>query len=353
VRGQPRASASPVKFSSISTGNGAYHACGLDAATGLAFCWGDNHAGALGIGPVMGSDIPLMVHGQRRFNSISVAYYATCGVEVGTGFGYCWGSNDAGQLGNGTTATQWIPAIVAGGSIRFASISSGGNVTCGVEADTRLGYCWGVGLELDDGTIPQRSTPTLVTGGALRFSSISAGGHSCGIEAETGLAYCWGENDHGQLGNGTRSSRREPTLVGNGSLRFSSIDAGPVHTCGIEALTGIGYCWGQNKHGQLGDATTTDRLLPTPLAGHVQLFSVLDAGWDLTCGIQPETQLGYCWGIGGQTGDGTTSQRSTPALVGAGSIRFSTISAASCGVEAETGRGYCWGLVPTPVPLPF
>jgi hypothetical protein len=287
-----------------------------------------------------------LVRGGRSYVSLSVGYYATCGIEAQTGFAYCWGSNRDGDLGDGTRTTQWEPTLVESGRIRFNSISASGGLTCGVEVQTALGYCWGKGGLIGDGTLSQRSTPTLLGSGSLRFSSVStSGSHACGIEAQSDLAYCWGNADHGKLGDGTTTDRLVPTLVDSGSRRFSSIDAGDQFTCGIEAQTDLVYCWGQNDLGQVGDGTTTDRLAPTPVAGG-RRFSSVGAGSSLTCGIEAETSIGYCWG-----------RNMLPTMVGGGNLRFSNIitHGYACGVEAQTGRGYCWDgtLVPTPVPAPI
>jgi alpha-tubulin suppressor-like RCC1 family protein len=346
------------------------HACGLEAATGLAFCWGDNHAGALGSGENDGSDFPVLVWGgARRFRALSVSSYSTCALDV-TGFAYCWGSNhggwgpdDGGELGDGTREIRWVPTLVAGGLVRFTAISAGGGVTCGVEAETFVGYCWGKGGAIGDGTRAQRSMPTPVvreggSGGArMRFSSVAASdGHACGIEVETALAYCWGANGTGQLGDGTQVDRLVPTPVG-GDHRFTSIDAAGGHTCAIEAQTALAYCWGQNGYGQVGDGTTDARSLPTRVAGGGLTFERIDAGGEVACAVEARTGVAYCWGRNrsGALGDGTFTDRLVPTMVGGGSPRFGSVSATpwvTCGVEAGTGAGYCWGYgEPRPTPL--
>lgn len=338
----------PLFFSRIGLGGRANHACGIEAVTAAAYCWGDNHAGALGAGEVAGSDTPLVVSGARRYSSISVAYYATCAVEAETGFAYCWGYNSVGQLGEGGLGIQWVPTLVAGGRIRFSSVSSGGEVTCGIEAGSGLGYCWGKGGLVGDGTLSHRFTPTLVGSGSLRFSSLSASDtHACGVEARTSLAYCWGAGAQGALGDGTTTDRPIPTPV-DGSRRFSSVDAGHRLTCGIEAETGLAYCWGQNSRGQVGDGTTTDRLIPAQVAGGNRRFAGVDAGSELTCAVEAQTSLGYCWGRNdlGQVGDGTKADRGVPTLVGGGAPPFSQVSTGyggACGVAAQTALAYCWG----------
>ena len=152
----------PARLVFSSIGHAGNHACGIESLTGLAYCWGDSHSGALGDGDRAhegsGYDSPGLVgDGEWRLSSISVSSYATCGIEAATELAYCWGSNENGQLGDGTFATRWVPTLVGKGSIRFSTISAGVVVTCGIEMQTGLGYCWGKG-----GLIRGRDTLTTI-----------------------------------------------------------------------------------------------------------------------------------------------------------------------------------------------
>ena len=174
-----------------------------------------------------------------------------------------------------------------------------------------------------------------------QFQQLSAGlVHTCGLLTD-GTAYCWGNNDYGQLGDGSRSSRAYAVPVA-GSVRFSMLTAGGGHTCGL--ADGAAYCWGLNLNGQLGDETHTNRTTPTAVAGGVA-FVTLAAGGSYTCGIAADSTA-YCWGwnADSQLGDSDTVDRSSPARV-AGGRRFVTItvnSFHSCALTAA-GAAYCWG----------
>ena len=138
----------------------------------------------------------------------------------------------------------------------------GCHVTCG---RTQAGavYCWGdnVSGQLGDGTTTQRLVPTPVTGG-IAFVEIRAGnGGACGL-TQAGAAYCWGDDTYGEVGDGNGIlSILVPTLV-SGGIVFVEVRVGETHACG-RTQTGAVYCWGDNNNGQLGDGTTTQRLVPT------------------------------------------------------------------------------------------
>src|SRR3989454_7841669 len=180
----------------------------------------------------------------------------TCGVTT-VGAAFCWGANGSGQLGDGTTTgpetsaggppCSTTPAAVVGG-LNFAAVSAGGAHTCGVTA-AGAAYCWGSNNsgQLGDGTTTNRSRPMIVAGG-VTFAAVRAGAtHTCGVTA-AGAAYCWGANGVGQLGDGATTDRTRPTLV-TGGENFDSVSVGVGHTCGLTA-TGAAYCWGPNGVGQ-------------------------------------------------------------------------------------------------------
>jgi alpha-tubulin suppressor-like RCC1 family protein len=168
---------------------------------------------------------------------------------------------------------------------------------------------------------------------------------ACTVDANE-IGWCWGRNFRGQLGDGTRELRRVPTAVA-GNLRFRSIGIHGLgeHACGV-TTEDIAFCWGENDFGQLGDGSMRESHLPVRVSGDVRFRSVT-AGWRFSCGISVDA-IAYCWGRGvwGQLGDGRATQSSTPVAVET-NLRFTGLKAGSnnlaCGLTTD-GDAYCWGL---------
>ncbi len=312
----PVAVAGGLTFTQI-TGGGA-HTCVL-TGDGTAYCWGGNESGQLGDNSTIPRQAPVAVATGLRFTALDVGASHTCGLSSG-GAAYCWGRNDRGQLGDGTTTNRSVPVAVSGG-LTFQVVTAGGfdiGHSCGLVAGDAT-YCWGdnergqLGIGTSD--VVPHSAPTFVTGG-LGFVSLTAGlgRHTCGLTG-AGAAYCWGENTFGALGDGSTTDRPAPVVV-SGGLVFAQLRAGGFigHTCGVTDA-GAAYCWGENERGQLGDGSTTDRSSPSAVAGGLS-FASLDAGFRHTCARATSGTL-YCWGSGaaGQLGTSSTSQSNVPAKV--------------------------------------
>jgi alpha-tubulin suppressor-like RCC1 family protein len=191
------------------------HTCGL-TATGQTYCWGDNETGQLGVGSadVLPHPTPLAVSTGVTFASITAGLGRhSCG-RTALGTAYCWGQNSFGALGNGTQKGSAIPVEVAG-TRTFSQLIAGGFIghTCAFTG-TGDAYCWGENEtgQVGDGTTVDRLAPTAVVGGLI-FTSIDAGfRHTCGRD-NTGAVYCWGANGAGQLGNNTNSQSNVPSKV--------------------------------------------------------------------------------------------------------------------------------------------
>jgi alpha-tubulin suppressor-like RCC1 family protein len=230
---------------------GTGHVCGLDGR-GFAWCWGRNDHGQLGDGTTRDRTRPALVTGSIRYRSIRAGNAFTCAVSVDS-LAYCWGYNGHGNLGMGITDTlpHPMPKAVARG---VSLIATGADHACGLDADGSA-FCWGddfrARLGSDAAMANGGSSAPVPVNGVHRFQAVSAGiAHACGL-TPAGLVFCWGSNADGELGSAPLSSfRRDPTAVITPPLVALS-DGVAAHTCGLTS-NGRAWCWGNDSHGQLG-----------------------------------------------------------------------------------------------------
>jgi hypothetical protein len=293
-------------FAALATGIS--HTCSLDDE-GVAMCWGSNNGGQLGDGSRSDRSAPAPVRTELRFESLTAGTSHTCGLAAG-GLPVCWGENLSGQLGDGSRTDARFPRAVGGG-VTFSTLVAGWSHTCGLTSNGNA-FCWGLNSDgqLGDGSRLDRLVPTPVRGATVNLTAGSA--HTCGIADNAVL--CWGDNRFGQLGDGTNESRPQPVAVQGLPGRPRDLASGAVHTCAL-LDDGSAWCWGQNLHGQLGDGSTQNRNRAARVAGNVSLRSI-EAGGALTCGFATDGTE-YCWGLNqnGQLGDGTRESRSSPTVV--------------------------------------
>jgi alpha-tubulin suppressor-like RCC1 family protein len=306
----PTAVSGGLAFREVSAGIN--HSCGVTMDREV-WCWGDNSSGQLGDGSRTNRVSPARVAGGKQFKSVDAGFLYTCGVTYPDNLAFCWGDNNLGKLGDGTTVGRTVPTATARG-LKFRRVSAGWDHSCGVTTDDRA-FCWGSnrqGQVGDGSTVNRRPRPVQVAGGQ-DFKQVDAGlDFSCAI-AVNGRAFCWGDGSYGQLGNGSTRSARTPQAV-QGGLRFERLTTGSFHAC-AETGADRAYCWGHNLYGSLGDGTTTGRTAPVAVSGGASYIHV-SAGSFFTCGVTAAGPA-QCWGDNGngQLGDGTREGHSTPARV--------------------------------------
>lgn len=318
--GTTRPRPTPVGVQGLASGvaaisAGEEHACAL-TTTGGVKCWGANDHGQLGDGTTTGRLAPVDAGGlSGGVTSISAGSYHTCALTNAGGV-KCWGRE--GMLGDGSNSRRLSPVDVSGFTSGVASIASGGFHTCAL---TKAGpvKCWGLNVsgQIGDGTTIDRTAPEDVVGLASGVVAVAAGKwHGCALLA-TGAARCWGDNSYGQVGDGNQSADRVTAPVGVVGLAggVAGLSAGHSHTCARTAAGGV-KCWGDNDVGQLGDGTTTRRAAPVDVPGMASGVSSILAGEFFSCGWTAAGAV-KCWGAndGGQLGDDGTIDRAIAAPV--------------------------------------
>ena len=209
----------PVHVTGLATGitavsAGGYHSCAL-TSTGGVKCWGSNSKGQLGDDSLTDSSIPVDVTGlSSGVSAIDTDLIHSCAL-LATGGVKCWGNNRTGQLGNGSTSNSSIPVDVTGLSSGVSAIGTGDSHTCAILAIGSGVKCWGRNNEgqLGDGTTTQSLTTVVVSRLYSGATNIAVGSnHSCALLATGGIK-CWGDNYAGQLGNGSTSNSSTPVAV--------------------------------------------------------------------------------------------------------------------------------------------
>ena len=318
-------------------------------------CWGANGNGQLGDGTsVKRRTSPVNVAGLAEgVVAVSAGELHTCALTVSGGV-KCWGENGNGQLGDGTTTDRSTPVDAVGLTEGVVAISTGTIHTCALTASGGV-KCWGRMLlgalsvqerALGTGMARDIKTAEFVDGLTTGVIAVSSGTlHTCALTASGG-AKCWGYNREGQLGDGTKTDSGTPVEVSGLSEGVLSISAGWKHTCVVMSDAAV-KCWGWNNGGQIGDGTVTDRTTPTAVEGLVEGARAVSTGRMHTCALAASGAV-KCWGFNGvgQLGNGKTLPSSAPVHVDSlsgGVTSISTGLSHNCAATSEGGLK-CWGI---------
>lgn len=294
----------------------ASHTC-VVTSMGEVKCWGSNSAGQLGDGTTTDRSTPVGAIGlSSGVVDVATAGYFSCALTT-AGAVKCWGKNNSSQLGDGTTINQSTPVTVSGLSSGVQSITAGGNnfygSACALMDDGSV-KCWGSNSagQLGDGTTTNRSTPVTVSG-LSNVSQIKMGdnNHVCALLMDKTVK-CWGFNSNGQLGDNTTTSRSLPTSV-LGLSSVMQISVGEAHTCALLESRAV-KCWGNNDYAQLGDSTMTDRKVPVSVTGLNAEVVGISAGMFHTCAWLNDG-TSKCWGDNGNEELGVSFNSRSPQYV--------------------------------------
>lgn len=167
---------------------------------------------------------------------------------------YTWGPNQSGQIGNGNTATAFIPTQITAVD-RYKKVASGDSFTLALDAEGHL-WSWGANNagQLGDGSTQDNATPKLV-GGDTAFTEIYASKEtSYALDANNKL-WAWGANNDGQIGDGTTDNRNKPAPVETSQTWSRLAVSQASNTVLAIDRSGWLYSWGSNANGLLGTGT--------------------------------------------------------------------------------------------------
>jgi len=293
-----------------------------------------------------------LIAGGLVFPAGNAEVYATTTAQISCGYTHslylkddgtvwAWGSNNYGQLGDGTTVDRYIPQQVPG--IGDVIAIAGGNNFCLALKNDGTVWAWGHNNEgqLGDGTTTDRNTPIQITG--LSNITAIACGNSHGLAIKNdGKVWAWGRGNEGQLGNGSTSYQYSPVQIAALS-NIIFIACGNLHSLAIKN-DGTVWTWGRNAYGQLGDGTTVNKNTPVQVAGLSNMTAVA-GGQNFSLAIRSDG-IAFSWGYNtnGLLGDGTTINRTSPVQV----VNLTGVTAISAGDNHSIalltdGTVWAWG----------
>lgn len=213
---------------------------------------------------------PKQVAGLSRIVDVSAGGGFLMALTV-DGSVYTWGTNQNGQLGNGTKASQTAPKKISLSNV--VDISAGHSHALAVTADGTV-YAWGSNEygQLGNSNKNGSAIPVSVDG-VSNIVSVSAGSGSSIAMTRDEDVYSWGYGEYGQLGDGDNAiSHQSPISVRNVS-GVISIQSGLYHNFAVTSI-GILYAWGRNQYGQLGNGKNSNSNVPTRIMSGINTGSI-------------------------------------------------------------------------------
>jgi alpha-tubulin suppressor-like RCC1 family protein len=289
---------------------------------GTVWAWGSNESGQLGDGTNTSRTAPVQVSGLTGVTAIAAGSMGA-GHSLalrGDGTVWAWGSNRTGQLGDGSTNDRLAPVQVSGLS-GVTTLAMGTGYSLALRRDGTV-WAWGSNQqgELGDGTTNDRLAPVQVSGltGVTFIATGYANGRSTSGDYALALrgegsVWAWGSNESRQLGRGLTGRRSTPVQTSN-LTNVISLAAGQRHSLALRS-DGTVWAWGSNQEGALGDGLTSPRFNPKQVSGLTSIMALSSRGTS-SLALRNDGTV-WAWGsnTSGQLGDGTKTERSPPVQV--------------------------------------
>ena len=239
--------------------------------TGSVLTWGSNNSGQLGDGTTTDRDTPSTVPNLSNILSVKAGGNHTLALQQ-DGTVVAWGDNYYGQLGDGSNIASSSPVSatglndvrkIAAGTWRSVALKNDGTVwTWGYDH-----YAPQIGQDISNNSPVQVADLIDVVDIAAGFEHVVA------VKVD-GTVWAWGSNYANQVGNGNPGSlfQESPVQVPN-LANVQKVASSDDHTLAL-LNDGTVWAWGYNFFGQLGDGTTTPRQGPVQVIGLTNVIAI-------------------------------------------------------------------------------
>lgn len=289
------------------------YTCGLSRSENEVMCWGHSAQSS--------TTHPTKYHdftSKGGVKQLEAGNGFMCALTKNDNNVYCWGNdawftNRAGQA----SFSYSLPNLAAPTLTGYKKIAAGENFLCGItSADAIKCFGWNIAGILGAagaGTyIAPASAVTMTIPAGVPADIYAGAAHACAVNASGALS-CWGANNFGQLGDASTTNRAVPTAISIGGAA-AKVSMGRHHSC-VVLTDGAVQCWGDNQYGQLGNAsvTTSFNSPQTITLGGTGTAKDLSLGEDSSCAVMSDDKL-RCWGRNskGELAIGSTTDVNSP-----------------------------------------
>jgi len=257
----------------VTIASGHYHSCAVTTA-GAAMCWGDNAEGELGT-TENNPNTPVQVTGLTTgVADVTAGSYYSCAVMTDSS-AMCWGNGPLGAGPSTPSSTTPVSVLNPAGTAPLTGVlevNGGYADACAIMTD-QSALCWGSNQDgdLGNGTNTESTLPVQVTGvgssAALgNVAQIGGGENFICVMVVGGAIQCSGTGSFGQLGDGTLGSEETWQDVTDLSGAPIEMAAGFDQSCVVLPAGGVS-CWGSDLNGELGNNSTNNSAVPVTVEG--------------------------------------------------------------------------------------
>jgi alpha-tubulin suppressor-like RCC1 family protein len=305
---------------------------------GEVYSWGQNNQGQLGDGTTTNRLTPVKLD-LENITQVAVGLQHSLALDT-EGKVWAWGRNSEGQLGNETWIASREPVQVE--NLTDVTFIEAGRYTSFAIRSDRLGFAWGYGWggTLGDGTGSSKNLPSRIIGlNDITKISSSRNYQTLALRGD-GTVWGWGYNISNALTNVSGSTPRQ--IQGpNGGFLTNVVDISMGTATGM-VITESGNIlgWGQNGTHELSSIETGVRPVPVQFRNSdntpFEDSMLISLGHSTSLVAKDD---GTVWGVGlnnnSQIGDGTTTNRTRPVLIGTDSISLETYRTSIKGIGGK------------------